>query len=504
MVIVLGLLLAILQLQPAYAVSSLTIETTSGPVTGLINGTTPNVAQFLGIPYAEPPVRERRWLPSILKSREDHIDATRFGQNCPQFEGNASNIWNTDAPEFNIPGNPKGENCLFANVWAPWNSNNTEKLPVIAWIYGGGFQSGGGDVEYQIPSRWIERSQKHIVVGINYRVNIFGFPNAAGLNGSNQNLGLLDQRLGMEWVRSNIANFGGDPARITLWGQSSGAMSVDYFNFAYPEDPIVSGLIITSGSALLPLGFDTIADHSNFTYVANHFSCNSSTPQIEIDCLRNVSSSAIISFLKDRADAGTPSLAFNPVVDNRTKFANFTARALAGNYTKKPAIIGTNVNEGEGFLPYNRIYGPDITAAHAFTLSAFLCPIVKSTSNRYATGVPTFRYLYGGNFSNIAPQWWEGAYHAAQLPLVFGTHGIVRGASTPFETQVSMKMQDYWLAFAEDPVAGLPALGWEKYSPDGDAVLIGREGVVTQPIAESRLEDSCDGENPKPGASPPP
>ena len=166
MALLFGLFLGLLQCRPARSVGSLTIETTSGPVTGLINGTTPKVAQFLGIPYAEPPVAERRWLPSIPKSREDGIDATRFGLSCPQFEGNASNVWHTDAPEFITPANTTGEDCLFVNVWAPWKQNGSELLPVIAWIYGGGFQTGGGNIEYQNPSRWIERSQKHIVVGI--------------------------------------------------------------------------------------------------------------------------------------------------------------------------------------------------------------------------------------------------------------------------------------------------------------------------------------------------
>jgi acetylcholinesterase len=280
-------------------------------------------------------------------------------------------------------------------------------------------------------------------------------------------------------------------------------MSVDYYNFAYPKDPIVNSLILDSGSALLPLGSD-INDKSNFTYVAEHFSCRG-TPHAEIDCLRNISSADILSFLKGRSDAGTtPGLSFNPLVDNRTKFANFTARALAGNYTKKPAIIGTNINEGGVFLPYNQTYGPDITTANAFTLAVFLCPIVKTTSNRYVTNTPTYRYLYGGNFSNIAPQAWEGAYHSAELPLIFGTHDIARTPSTSFEYKVSEKMQDYWLAFAEDPVKGLPKLGWNKYTPKGDAVLIGYENVVSQAITQSKLEGSCVGASPKPGESPPP
>lgn len=282
-------------------------------------------------------------------------------------------------------------------------------------------------------------------------------------------------------------------------------MSVDYYNFAYPEDPIISGLIMDSGNAILPLGADD-SEHTNFTFVAEHFGCSGNSAEAELTCMRNVSMTDIVALLKTYSDAGTqPALSFSPIVDNRAKFANYTERALAGNFTKKPAIAGTTTNEGEPFVqPYDRVNGPNLTDAHFFTLSFFLCPTVQTTRDRYAAGTSTFRYLYGGNFSNISPQWWEGAYHSSELPLIFGTHGIARGASTPFEVQVSEQMQDYWLAFAQDPINGLPKLGWEAYEPTGNGVLIGWKDVVTQPITESKLEEPCDGAVPKPGAIPPP
>lgn len=335
-------------------------------------------------------------------------------------------------------------------------------------------------------------------------MNIFGFPNAAGLRSDQQNLGLLDQRLALEWIRSNIANFGGDPHRITLWGQSAGAVSVDYFNFAYPNDPIVHGLIMDSGSAWLPIITDN-PNHTNFTFVAEHFGCGNLTATDEIQCMRKVSSRDIIAFLENRDNSDTmPPLTFYPVVDNRTTFANYTERATSGLFSKKPALIGTTKDEGVAFvLPYDK-NGVNMTTANFWTLTYFLCPIVQTTQDRFSAGAPTFRYLYAGNFSNISPQWWEGAYHAAELPLIFGTSGIVRGASTPFEIEVSKKMQDYWLAFAEDPINGLPKMEWDAYWPDGDAVFLGSNGTVAQPIGEKRLEAPCDGVTPRPNATPPP
>ena len=191
------------------------------------------------------------------------------------------------------------------------------------------------------------------------------------------------------------------------------------------------------------------------------------------------------------------------MVDDRTVFASYTARALAGNFTRKPAIIGTASNEGVAFLSYNQTYGPNQADADAATASLFLCPVVQTTHDRYATNTTTFRYLYSGNFSNISPQPWEGAYHSSDLPLYFGTYGIARGNGTDFEREASEKIQDYYLAFAKDPFQGLPELGWEAYEPSGEAVLFAYEEKVVQSIKESLLERPCNGTTPNGLPSPP-
>lgn len=324
------------------------VDTPVGKIFGLIDDITPHVAQYLGIPFAEPPVGPLRWLPARPKAPVPAIDATAFGPACAQYVTSLPQVYNTDVPGFLVDG-PTSEDCLTLNIWAP-NGWRLRPLPVLVWLYGGSFQTGGGNTPYQIPSRWVERSQNHIVVGIkcvpnpsllsltdhsSYRLNIFGFPNAAGLNPNELNLGLLDQRLALEWIRANIAFFGGDPTRITLWGQSAGAMSADYYNFAYPHDPIISGLILDSGTALLPLGTND-PTHSNFTFVASYFGCGPNlAPKAELECMRNVSSEALEGFLKSYQDGFMqPEITFYPVVDGRTKFENYTARALAGNFSR--------------------------------------------------------------------------------------------------------------------------------------------------------------------------
>lgn len=166
-----GLLLAIFHLTAA--IDSLQVDTTSGRVHGIINGSYPDVVQFLGIPFAEPPVGELRWAAPIPKSPMGRIDATRFGPDCPQYLSSYPSVYSVDTNEFNIVG-PTSEDCLALSIWAPYTTSRKasaacrEKLPVIVWIFGGDQQYGGGQVPYQNPGPWVQRSQGHIFVQIKF------------------------------------------------------------------------------------------------------------------------------------------------------------------------------------------------------------------------------------------------------------------------------------------------------------------------------------------------
>lgn len=238
----------------------MSVQTSSGLVHGIKDSKYPNVRQFLGIPFAQPPTGSLRFEPPQAlpaSAAKKVVNNTQLPPSCMQYLNTESpGVYVDQILEFGLQGlNRTGsisEDCLTLSVWTPTSNNNqscrsNELLPVEIWIYGGGFSTGGQDVPYQIPSQWVERTQDHIVASINYRVNIFGFPNAAGL--SDQNVGLLDQRAAVEWVRDNIVRFGGDPSRMLLWGQSAGSISVDYYNYAYPKDPIVSAFSMDSGTA---------------------------------------------------------------------------------------------------------------------------------------------------------------------------------------------------------------------------------------------------------------
>ena len=201
---------------------------------GLVRGlpaADPRITAFKGIPYAAPPVGENRWrAPQPHENWDGVFEAYHFGpiamQDVPGKDPNAfySKEWHVD-PE--VPMSEDGSLCL--NVWTPAKSAD-EKLPVMIWIFGGGLQEGYCH-EMEFDGESFNR-RGVILVSIAYRLNVFGFLCHPELTAANPdaptNFGLLDQKAGIEWVKRNIANFGGDPNNITIFGQSVGAGSTMY------------------------------------------------------------------------------------------------------------------------------------------------------------------------------------------------------------------------------------------------------------------------------------
>lgn len=351
--------------------NQLTASTSSGRVHGKIDPEYPNVRQFLGIPFAKPPVGPRRWLaPQELFQPKKRIEAIELPPSCPQFlTPSGSDVYTNDVLEFNLAGlnetGPTSEDCLTLSIWTPTlesdskpktahrTPNSTDKeedknetlLPVLIFIYGGSFKTGGQDVPYQIPAQFVSRTSSHLVVSFNYRVNIFGFPFASSL--PDQNLGLLDQRLAIQWVQQNIRAFGGNPEKMVLWGQSAGAVSVDFYGFTYAEDPIVKGLIMDSGLSFLsvqagrnaPLPGDNTG--ANFTTVANGVGCGGLAEGEEtVECMRRVDWKVLENFVANYSRSGQqPGLTFGAAADGVVVFGNYTERALEGGQAKIVSVV---------------------------------------------------------------------------------------------------------------------------------------------------------------------
>lgn len=494
-----------------HSTGNLTVQTTTGTFTGIIDPGFPSTRQFRSIPFAEPPVTSRRWLPpkKLAKSAKHHY-SYNFPPSCPQFVSSTPTVWTQFFGDVNLidngsqnhssglSGENTSEDCLNLAIWTPKNATSRSKLPVLFFMTGGGFAVGGVNIKWQLPAGWVDRTQQHIVVTINYRLNIFGWPNARGLR--DQNLGLMDQRMALEWVRDNIANFGGDPDAITQWGQSAGSMSTDYHSYAYYKDPIASGYFMQSGTALLKFA-SSDTTHSNFTFVAKHFGCDfPDDGQAELECMRQVPFAMIENFIGQYTQNGTePALSFVMVPDEKLIFSNYTERAMAGKVAKSPVLTGNTANEATSLVPWpvnNLTAGPWQPGVLALDLAMWICPAAETTKLRSQLDIPVYRYQYAGQFPNLTPYSWLGAYHAGDLSIVFGTYDLTSqelGNSTALEVEVSRAVQDHVLAFVKDPYKGPQSIGWNAVKDGGKVVRFGADGKVVQYVDINVIDGACSG-----------
>ncbi|KAH6724201.1 Alpha/Beta hydrolase protein [Leptodontidium sp. MPI-SDFR-AT-0119] len=488
--------------------SPLTVRTITGIYTGLQNSYYPNVREFRNIPFAQPPVGKLRFLPpKPLPPSTRHHYATRYPPSCPQFVSNGVSLWNLYVPYLLVNNGAQNhstglslqtgsEDCLSLAIWTPYNVTLDAKLPVAFFMTGGGFSTGGIDIDGQIPAPWVNRTHGHIVVTINYRVNIFGFPNAAALGVPN--IALLDQRLALEWVYANIASFGGDPDSILLWGQSAGSQSVDYHNYAFWDNPIARGSFSQSGTALKALPSKDYT-HSNFTYVAKSLGCDfPADPDAELECMQQVPMTEIENFLGNYK--GTSRLSFGPIADEVYLFSNYAARAAAGKISPVPAIFSDTANNDASLKPWplaNVTEGPYQPIITAGTLSGWVCPTANTSMLRAAANLTTYRYQYAGNWTNQNPTRWLGAYHAGDLVMNFGTYNlsITNDTSGPSQAEIetSQAIQDYVFAFMKDSINGPPSLGWLPYTYGGNVLRCGAGGVPVQNASGYDIDGPCYG-----------
>ncbi|KAF2649768.1 alpha/beta-hydrolase [Lophiostoma macrostomum CBS 122681] len=461
--------------------NDLLVKTSLFSVQGIAWPNSSEEVRFFGaIPYAEPPTGTGRFWPPITKEPvNETIDGSWFGPSCIQYSTGAKTVYTEYVSGFLLtPGQQQSEDCLTLNVWAPRanTSASATPLPVMIWIHGGGFTSGGSASPYKYGDR-LARDQNVIVVAINYRLNIFGFPNAAALDGSHLNPGLEDQRRAVEWTYDNIQSFGGNPDQMILFGHG---MSVDKYNYAYWTDPIVKGFIAQSGTADgIALGDPT---GSNFTYVASQVGCVSDGKDDEFACMQKANASDIIAVYNtyNATENGGQSLSFSPTPDNYTSFSNNTDRAARGLFAKLPTILSQVNNEGASLVPYDPA-GPNQTAVDAFTRSLATCPIARGALARKNYVTPIYRTRYFGTWPNLNPLPWLGAYHSSDIPMIFGTSDL-RGPDTEVEAKLSKYYQSAWAAFARDPEHGLETFGWPLYDPNGETLIKLGVGNATQAV----------------------
>ncbi len=316
---------------------------------GAVQGTTVGaVNEWLGIPYAAPPVGRLRWYPPQPPAPfTSTYQATQFGSSCPQ-----------GVSQFGRPSTD--EDCLYLNIYVPAGATAASRLPVMVWIHGGAFVDGEGADYDGSP---LATQGNVIVVTINYRLGLLGFlahPALAAYdpNGSSGNYGLQDQQAALAWVNRNIGGFGGNPTRITIFGESAGGASVET-QLTSPSLPKVAAAIIQSGDYMQSLPTLSGAEATGVATATGKLACGG-TGALAYLCLHAKSAADIVGAISP-AD-----LDVSPNVDGTTVPQQPLQAYAAGHYQHVPVINGSNHDEYRLFVGIDELLGEPVLTAAAY------------------------------------------------------------------------------------------------------------------------------------------
>jgi carboxylesterase type B len=317
--------LAALLLKVAFASAAPTVTITNGTIIGVEDAAS-GTQKFLGIPFAEPPVGNDRLRQAVpLTKLFGTLQANAFGASC--YQKGRDDV---------------SEDCLTLNIWRPSTAGTSNAtLPVLVWLYGGGLTSGAtADPTFEgtaITRISLEIGKPIIFVTVNYRLGPFGF-----LNGKEMaelgllNMGMLDQRLAFRWIQENIGAFGGDPRKVTLAGESAGAVSIYSHMMAYGgrDDNLFRGAILQSGGAFPLTGPNTTAFQSTFDSLISKTNCSAlgnATAEEKLECIRKLPVEVF------RASVGS---ATGQSVDGDFSRTSIQRALPEGSYVKVPTIVG--------------------------------------------------------------------------------------------------------------------------------------------------------------------
>ncbi len=490
-----GIALILLALLPVNAaLADITqARVTGGAVSGVVAG---GISIFKGIPFAAPPVGELRWkAPQPVKPWSGVKRADKFGPNCMQDASFARTFGASDA---------MGEDCLYLNVWTPARTAS-DKLPVMVWIYGGGFAGGMTSIPAYDGTHFANKGV--VLVSIAYRLGAFGFlahPELTRESGRGSgNYGLQDMIAGLKWVHANIAKFGGDPARVTIFGESAGGIAVSMLAASPPAKGLFQRAISESGGNF---GSPKFANEGGLNVPplqvaeANGKAFLARLGAADIKAARALSAAAIQKAVGPGMGTG-----FWPVFDGYVLPGDQYLLYQQGRFNDTPVLIGTNSDEGALFAQPGTTpasyeaqiragYGAKadlILAANPHRTAAEAAQAAKNIFRDTAFAWPTWAwarlqsqqgkskaFVYYFDVRN--PKSPNGATHGSEIGYVFGNLGGpgagpagLAGPPSPADIAMSDLMSSYWVNFAKNGDPNGPGLPhWPAFSVNAQNAMV--------------------------------
>lgn len=485
------------------------VATPSGPLRGLTDG---EVHSFLGIRYGAPPVGDDRLRPAKRPApHTEVIDAVRYGPRSIQ-----------PASVLAPAGEAESEDCLFLNVWS---SSLEGSAPVMVWIHGGSFVTGSGSIAWYDGANLAARGV--VVVTLNYRLGALGFLHLESIGGpewaGSANLGLGDQRLALEWVRDNISCFGGDPDRVTLFGESAGAMSVSSHLGLDSSRPLFHRAIVQSGAARHVQSTETATATARF--VIEHLGLDVAEPLsfASVDAGAFAAASSATDQLRGGGDLP---LFFRPTVDGSTVPAAPLDAIADGSVGGVELLLGTTSEEMKLFrtlaslaghtdeidesrlirrltavaaqwqsdvepldlLKRYRTHWGDLSPSELWcavtTDTVFRMPMIEMADAAVRGGATVRTYVFSHRSTGLGGA--LGAGHATEIPYVFdnltkpGTE-LMLGAIDERRRSFAADLADCWVEFASGQNLRVPGTteAWPKYDlAERSTVVLDIDSVV--------------------------
>ena len=490
----------------APAAPALRVET--GAVSGVAAG---KIERFLGIPYAKPPVGPLRWrAPQPATAWSGVRKAAAYGADCMQepFPSDAAPL-----------GTKPAEDCLTVNVWRPAGAKPGARLPVMVWIYGGGDVNGGASPAVYSGDAFARDGV--IMVSYNWRVGRFGYFAFPELTRQDADKGLfnnyayLDSIAALKWVQTNIAAFGGDPGKVTIYGQSAGAGQVAMLLVSPMSRGLFSRAIIQSGGGSATerppfQGGSGLTPEQTGINFARRWGINGTGPEALTE-LRALSAEHVTDGIHIGTRADQTSTFFGSARDGRILTESFLSAVLAGREARVPLIIGSTTADNYGSVTgktaeeaITKTFGSAADKARAaygglpttdpqYPIREMARDVSYAAPARYiatkmtAQGLPVFTYRFGYVANAMRKEWAEGPPHATDIPYAMNTVKAKYGADlTATDAKAAATLHAYWVNFAKagDPNGpGLPR--WPAYDPKADELMSfnpdGGAGAVRDP-----------------------